>query len=476
MWNVYVREHILPYTKIDSRVPDVNSSVGSGTTSTRIYFNPPIPAQTDQIWVGGMIVITSGLNKGMGANISASANITTTLSYVDVSEEFASTPETGSSFALIRRDASGEIAYGNSIQIDKFVDSFSATTSIDKGYETLTLQINSRFSNVFTAMSSFVGMNIIVEDEYCRMFDGIIVDVEYAGNGGNISCVGYAQTFSWFQFEKIYDSSPTNTSPKILKDICDVNPYIRKLYIGIDRNDAWDTAQVAMSGIGPRNYTESVVTCTDAIKDITDMGYFGVSYQNVYLQVYNNAVPVLKIIDKAATPDYAIGKKNFVFGSDGFSVKSSIVDAYSEIVSSYNTDGGVTLYTTSAVNVGMISKVGRRKKMITSGEGGLAEKTAMVRVANNDFGTFLSASNFRIVGKISCGGTTTHVPVHRIKAGDLVTIEPPTGFDAMFKNQYIDVTKFVVGKTSYDSSSRVMTITPIENSLQSEIFAARVKL
>lgn len=477
MINVYVREHVLPYIFLHSKNTAVASSVGAASTSTSIIFSTSIPSQTVDIWNGGIIVITSGANAGLGANIASSSNSGSNLLSVTLSEEFPVIPETGASFVLIRRNATGYVSYGPTYQLDQYVTSVSVSTDIDKGYATASIRINNRFANIFTTFSAFAGMNIKIFQDGIQIFEGLIADVDYTGYGGHISCIGYKQTFGWFAFERVYDTNSSNTAPVILKDICFSNPYIPNKLLGIDRGDVWHTAQIAIGGIGPRDYLKSLQSCEDALNDILQMGYFGISFSSTYLQIYNNAIPAIKVVSKQPiSSDWYIDRNNFIFGDDSFTLKSSVLDAYTEILTTYNNSSGAALNTPSAVNVNFISKLGRRKKTLSVGEGGLSEKSSVVRVANNDFGTLLSAASFKVSGKVSTGKSNIKRPVYAIKAGDVVTISPPAGFDSMYKNTLVDTTTFTVGHTDYDTSTGIISITPIENTLQSEIFAARLKI
>lgn len=477
MINVYVRDHILPYQMLNSKNTAVASSIGSGTTATSITFATSISGQTAGIWDGGMIIITSGANNGLGAEIASSTNSGSNLLTLSLSEAFPVVPEVGASFILLRRVPTSYISYGPSYQLDQYINSVSVSTDIDKGYSTATLKINNRFVNVLTTFSSFAGMNIKIFEDGYQIFEGIVADVDYTGYGGTVSCVGYAQTFSWFSFSKIYNSDASNTSTKILRDICFQNPYIPNKLLGIDRGDVWNAVQVSIGGIGPRDYMKSEQTCADALNDILQMGKFGVSFDSTFIQIYNDAIPALKTVTRNPTTcDWYIDRSNFIYGDDSFTLKSSILDAYTEIQTTYNDSNGNTLNTASAVNINFISKLGRRKKILSVGEGGLAEKSAVVRVANNDFGTYLSATSFKIAGKISSSKSSIRRPAYSIRAGDIVTISPPPGFDSMYKNTLVDTSTFVVGRTEYDTGSGIVTITPVENPLQSEIFAARLKI
>lgn len=478
MINVYVREHILPYVFYDSRHSTHNASINLGSTQDKLYFYPQTLDLIPSDWNGGMIILTSGALAGLGADIAsfrAEVDISGLIHIMDLSEAFPSVPEPGTSFMLIRKNAF--ITYGPTYQIEKYINSISVTTDIDKGYATANIKINNRFSNIFQTFATFAGMNIRIFEDGYQIFDGIIADVDYTGSGGSVSCVGYSHTFSWFGFSKIYNSDASNTSTTILKDICLANPYIPNNLIGIDRGDVWHTAQFNIGGIGPRDYMKSEQTCQDALNDILQMGQFGVSFDSTFLQIYNNATPILRVIPRNPTTcDWYIDRSNFIFGDDSFSLKSSILDAYTEIQTTYNDASGNTLNTTSAVNVNFISKLGRRKKILSVGEGGLAEKSAVIRVANNDFGTYLSAASFKIAGKVSSNKSNIRRPAYCIKAGDVVTISPPSGFDSMYKNTLVDTSTFIVGHTDYDVNSGIVSITPIENALQSEIFAARLKV
>ena len=480
MINIYVREHILPYEFYNSQHSTHNATINLGSNIGTLYFYPVLLDLVASDWNGGMIIFTSGANAGLGANIASfrSEIVSGTLSHVmDLSEYLPATPEPGTTFILVRRLATSYISYGQTYQLDRYTTDVKVTTDIDKGYATASFKINNRFANIFSTFTAFVGMNIKIFEDGYQIFEGLIADVDYTGSGGSVSCVGYKQTFSWFVFEKIYNSDAGNTSPRILKDICAANPYIPNKLIGIDRGDVWQDIQNGIGGIGPRDYMKSIQTCDDALNDILQMGYFGISFDSTYLQFYNDVIPVLKVVSKdSEVVDWYIDRNNFIFGDDSFTLKSSILDAYTEVFTTFNDANGNTLNTASAVNVNFISKMGRRKKSLSVGEGGMAEKTAVVRVANNDFGTFLSSTSLKIAGKVGSGMRGTKQPVSHIKAGDVVTLSLPPGFDSMYKNTLVDVTTFVVGHTEYDTTSGILSISPLENALQSEIFAARLKI
>lgn len=486
LYNVYLRSHILPYEIFDSRAGTIYTTTGFSTESQILIGDggfAGIPSQSTT-WVGGIIGITSGTYAGLSADIALTYYDNNTNAYTigskligfDLAQAFPSAP-TGASFFLARRNTN-PIQYSSYVyQISKFTQSISFSTSINEGFDICSIELGEKFSLLGNIYSSLIGMNVIVEDQNGhRCFDGIVVEAAVNGNGGNLSCVGYGQTFGWFSFDRYYDTTATNTSTKILRDICAANPYISTNVQGIDRNSAWDTAQQSVAGIGPINFGESAISGKEAINRVLELGKYGVSLDGVSVMFYGNYPTLYTISDNVTQYDYTLTRNNYEYKESGFNLKGSVADTATLVHASYTTDSGDTLFTPYATNRALITTLGLRRKGITSNNnGGLAIMTAVVRVANNDFSDLISSDKYTISNYVTSATSNLKVPVYYIKAGDRIKIEPSYGYENIYKNATMNATSFIVGATSFDTSSGVMTLNPVKNPVKSEIFAARLK-
>lgn len=477
MFNVYLRKINVPFTSIDSRNTGYGQTVSVSSTPTEIVFSSGITGQTST-WVGGMIIFTSGLYAGMAADIGGENKTGTTLDSVLLSQEFPSTPAAGTSFILYKK-GSGSVTYDSKIyQITRHLESVKFDTVIDGGYDVCTLTVNGDLSKSLNQYSEILNMDVIVEDQYGhRCFRGLVASMNLSSNGGTIDCVGYYRTFGWFDFGTVYGGTADVTSPAIIKDICDANPYIANSG-AIDRDGAWDTAQQAFGGIGPINFSESILSGMDALKRILELGRLGVSVEAVYLAMYNEPVPQLRYTSAdIQTSDFVLTRGNYSFSQSGFNVKGSISDTYSVVSATYSDANNETFLTPYATNIRLLERFGKRHHTVQSNsQSGVFESTAVVQQANNDFQSLMSSDQYTVSGYVYRGGMNTRVPVYHIRAGDTVKVETPYGFENIYKNASMNAIEFYVGKTSYDSNSGVMTITPVNDPKKSEIFAARLKI
>ena len=474
-FDAYLRKHVMPIDTIDSRGTTYSRTITSATT-TSVTFNSAISGQT-VTWIGGLIIFTSGTFAGLACTIVSENKSGNDLLGVGMGEPLTSAPVTGTTFILFRNNTNGVQFEDKTYQIGKHISDISWSTDIDKGYDSCTIQLE-KFTSIINIYSELVGMNIVIEDEKGhRCFDGLIVDCSFNANGGSISCVGYFSTFAWYHYNKAYNSDATNTSTKMLREICASNPYMSKYLYAIDRGNLWDTAQQSINGIGPINFGESEINQEEAIKRILELGEYGNSLNAVKLLIYNYCIPRTMVIPKTPTTyDYVIGRKNYAFDHTGFNMKSSVGDTASLVYSTYQDTDNVSWQTPYAVNLPILLKFGARRKSISSSsQNGIAEASAIVRVANNDFDDLIIADSYNLSGYVSKNGTNLQVPVYYIKAGDIVKIETSYGYETVWRNQIMNSVSFVVGHTDYSASSGILQLTSISNPKMSEIFAARLK-
>lgn len=486
LYNIYLRSHILPYDIFDSRSGTVYTTTGFSSTIQILFADGSfagIPSQSTT-WVGGIIGITDGVYAGLSADIALAYFDNLTNEYTigskligfDIAQEFPSAP-TGASFFLARRN-SNPIQFDSAIyQVTRFVDSISFDTDIDHGFDTCSVSLGERFSLLGGVYSALIGMNIVVEDQNGhKCFDGIVAEAALNGNGGSLSCVGYSQTFNWFGFDRYYDTNVSNTSTKMLRDICAVNPYISSNIYGIDRNNAWDTAQQSISGIGGINFGESAISCKEAMNRILELGHYGVSLDKVAIMFYGNFPQMYVVPNDVTTYDYVLRRDNYQYSDAGFNVKGSVADVSTLVHTNYTNTAGASLYTPYATNKPLLKTIGMRRKALTSNHsGGIAEMTSIVRVANGDFSDLISSDEYSISGYVTRSTSNLRVPAHYIKAGDRIKIETSYGYENIYKNSTMNGTSFVVGHTSYDTASQTLKINPVKNPVKSEIFAARLK-
>lgn len=477
MFNVYLKKINIPRDTIDSRHVGYGQTVAASSTPSTIVFSTGITGQTNT-WIGGMIIFTSGIYNGMAADIGGENKTSTTLDSVVLSQAFPTAPEAGTTFILFRRSTS-TISYDATVyQITRFVSSVRFDTAIDMGYDSASIVVNGDISKSLNRYSEILGMDVQIEDkDGHKCFRGIVANITLGPDGGNIDCVGYMRTFSWFEFATAYGGTSDVTSPKILKDIANANPYIMNSY-GIDRDGAWDTAQQAFGGIGPINFGESVISGQEAMNRILEMGRLGISIEAVYMQIYNDPIPTLTYTSNTLlAADYVINRNNYAFNQSGFNVKGSLADTYSLVDASYANSNNQTLFTPYSANIRLLERLGRRRKTVQSNsQSGLYESTAVVQQANEDYKNMMSTDQYVVSGYIYKDGLNTRVPVYYIKSGDRVRVETPYGYENIYKNVTMNAVEFYVGKTSYDSTNRVMTLYPVNDPKKSEIFAARLKI
>lgn len=477
MFNVYLRKIIIPSVQIDSRTPSYGQTVDSASTADTIVFSSGITGQSSS-WIGGIIIFTSGTYSGMAATIGGENKTGTTLDSILLSEAFPSVPDTGTSFILYRR-GTGKISYdGKVYQISRNVSNVKFDTVIDGGYDVATITVDGNIIRPINQYSDLLNMDVIIEDDKGhRCFRGLVGNINIGSTGGTIDCVGYYRTYGWFDYGKVYAGTSDVTSTKILREISDANPFIANSN-AIDRDDEWDTIQQAFGGIGPVDFSESVVSGEEAIGRVLEMGRIGISVEAVYMAIYNDPVPVLKYTSNTITAaDFVLTRSNYAYNNTGFSAKGSLSDSFSAVNTTYTDTNNKTFYTPYTVNLRLLGRLGFRKKGITSNsQSGAYESTAIVQQAANDFQNMMSADQYQVSGYVYRNGMNTRVPVYYIRAGDTVKVETPYGYENIYKNSSMNATEFYVGKTSYDANSGVMIITPINDPKKSEIFSARLKV
>jgi hypothetical protein len=308
--------------------------------------------------------------------------------------------------------------------------------------------------------------------------EGVACDL--SGYGGSITVVGEMATFGWYSFGLIYSDSAANTSTRILKDICATNPFIASQYqFTLDRQDVWHTAQMAVGGIGPQDFSENYVSAKDAITKVLDFGNYGVSLHKIVMQVWHDSVPIIRVVKslpEIAEPNYIITEKNVSALYDGISISSDISNAYTNMYTSYTTSDGQTIRTAGAYNMPLVPKFGIRDKFISSSAQDSTLSMAVVQAATLDKKTISSPGGIKISGSVKYNGSSHYKPVYLIKAGDVLSFENNIGFSSLYQNRISSPGMFIVGHTDYSADNDTLNITVLDYPLTSELFAARIDI
>ena len=475
MFKVYLRKHILPYDLIDTRLlsPVIASS---GSTLQHIQFSSGLANQTTS-WVGGHLIFSTGTNYYLGSTIGTEYKTGNTLTGVDLSTNLEFAPTDTDTFLLVRKN--GYVSYdSNIIDISTYVENIQFDTNIDLGFDKCQITLNQRISALTRIFTQFVSMNVQVYDtQGRRCYSGIVSNVDIDGWGGSIQAYGYGATFSWFDFPAYYDASPSNTSTKILKDICNANPFISKYTLGIDRDGTWDTQQYAVGGIGPLDFLLNSGKCSDAIKEVIVLGDYPNTFNKVALQVWHDGIPVVKKYTRSPTKaDYTINESNLGFGYDGVGITGDVSNAHTMVSNTYQDGNGKTLVTPSAYNLNLLHMIGLRSTKLSGSSTFASLAAAVVGASRQDKSYIAGVGTIKVHKHVKHGSGFGSIPPYLMRAGDVVAIEGNVASSSLYRNRVSSTSIFTIGHTSYDYSADVINITPMENPLVTDLYDARVKI
>lgn len=476
MFNVNIYEIDLPLITRDYKG---TTSVAAGSDNITIKLNPQIPELS---WTGMWLVLTSGNLKGYMAQIGSYSGEAGTDTF-NLAQELPSTPDTGSTFKIISmfETATSFSFTGKVYDYTKYVDNITFNTEIEVGYARGTIQLKKISTELANTIGELLGNYLIISDNYAKdVYHGIIVGINLDGDGGQIDCIGIGETNSWYQFFNIYAAIETNTSTKIIRDALFANPYIDQANQQIDNTGDWDTAQQAVGGIGPLDFTQSNVTIRAALDKVLAMGNYGLTSEKTvkaYVQVWDYGVPYLIFanpnpdVDDA---DWVIGNTNLGENKGNLSLIGDIADSFSYTSGAYNTEEGTTIETAGYVNLNLIDKFGLKKREVTSGQERLITFTIM-RVAASDKNKIAGPGKIAIEGNVrSWGAGTYNSPPYMIRAGDIILLEDAITGSSVFKNEIFYGSVAQVGTTSYSDGK--MTIGLAEVADISEIFKKQIEV
>ena len=481
MFVAYIKKHNIPYEIYDGRAP--GAVVADVSDPLRLIFDPPLTPIKD--WVGAHVIFYGDVDPAIAklGSVIASQELTvdeTAIRWVDFADPLPFAPSAGETFQMIRRSGNLSITTSEYVTLRHQIENVKWGTDIDLGFDSCTIEINERTTNVSRLYSQMVGNPIEIQDMYGRRcFSGIVISASMNGLRGTVTGLGIMHTFGWFDFFGIYDETASNTSTQIIRDVCSVNPFIHSDYsFTVDRKNIWHDAQEAIGGIGPRDYSDISTRAIDVLDDVLSLGHYGISEDKVSLQILHDSKPFLKVTKRApdvTEPDFIISNQNIAYGFTNVEISADVNDVYTNIYGSYTDESGDSFRTGGAYNLRFLRKFGFRSKLLAASSG-YAEAMALVQATRSDKSMLAAPGNITISGKIRRRGSTSFIPVYMLKAGDTLSIEGNIGQSSLYQNSISTPGIFVVGHTEYSSDSDSVSISIAELPLKSELFANRLKV
>lgn len=475
-FKVYLKAHALPYQFVEGRISGASAASGA-SNQFLIGFSPTMTGQSTT-WVGGHIIFSSGALKNSGGQIASEVKSGTTLLAVTLAEQLPYAPTAGDTFWMVRR--SGTLSVGNAAIVDltPYVDNVTFATDIDLGFENATITLNQNAKSLSRIFSQYIGRYVEIQDVLGRRcYSGVLTVASIQGWGGSITAIGHRATFNWFDIGNTYDTTATNTIPKILRDICALNPFISTNVFNIDRGDTLHTAQTAVGGIGPRDWSKNFTKSSDAIKEILDLGNYGISFDKVALQVWHDCIASTAVISQTPiTPTYIITEANLEIAYGNVEIAGDISDTYTQVMGSYTDTTGNFIRTSSAYTYPLIPQMGFRVKEQSGNGSTAALAMAVVLATREDKKYIVAPGSIKISGNVKRASAANHLPCYAIKAGDVVALEANIGASSLYRNEIASPLLLTVGHTSYSSSDNSITLTATDWPLKSDLFMSRIKV
>lgn len=420
-------------------------------------------------------------------------------------------------FIIVLQDETTNSApSSNAIDLRQYIDNMTWSTSIDKGYDTATIELNESASNLGKYYSYFLGQNVEIIDIYGNIcWNGLITSIYIDGGGGRIDAVGYKKTMEWFRFDKIYvpetnwsSTVPGPTSSQVFHDAMLMNPYTRKIFIndgtsniprnwaikgfvydadGLPTGASWPDSQLSATsyvGLDQLDFSDGSFKCSDAIQTVESFGYAytneaGVLFDKdtVYLQFWNDGFARVLRVRKnprlVMVPDYIITKKNTKNGNRGVEISGDINDIITETFVIYNDAEGGQNVSSSTYNAAMALKYGMRLRIETS-DFGPELANLITLAANADKNLVVGIGNVTISGNVKGGGGgMNNLPVYMMRAGRIVEFEDNIGHGSLYRNANGTPGIFYIGSTSFNTSSGELTLTPAVTLSAVDLFITR---
>lgn len=496
---MHFRARIRPYRKnihfIDGRNPSDPIRVGSNTTETvgggsmnlindqtHIVIDPY--NDDPNTWEGMYVLFVSGNNARVAAQISTvyRDDSGSDICYLELDRRLPYVPSAGDYLMIFGKHPFGSVAlsHGEIISLDKEIDDVTWSTDVDNGYVFCDVTLNEHANHLGRAFSYMMGRHFVLEDVYGRTcFTGIVTAIDINGYGGRLSATGLRKTFEWYLLEDAAYGD-TITSTEILRDVASTNPFLLYSSYGIDPLDTWKTAQISGSiSVGPRDYTQSQYTAHQILDEILSLGYYGLTDDKVVIQVWDNMYPVMRVIKRTVGDSdtrYMIPASAFESNFKGFGLQTDVANTEGMTYATYTDENGEANVSAISVNLNILQTFGYRNKVYSVNGENEGEALASAAAASMDRSTFGGPGSLTLHGYVKAKHGLAMVPVHYIRAGDVIKIESNVGYTSLYRNQNINLGFFTVGSTSYQASSGLMTITIAEIPPVRDFFANRLEI
>lgn len=396
-------------------------SVAAGSTTTVIQLSTTFTGNPD----GYEFVLVNGSVAGRGSVVLS--HTTDGSGYVDsvtLADPLPSAPSSGDRFFFLYKRSSGMYADTNG---DFFVrvTGLQYSSRIDGGFDKATVR-GVPASALSVPSESLVGSVIdIYDDGGFWVWSGLIQNVSSSGREVEFGCIGFIETYRWYDYPVAWALDGNTTTKNVLIDIVKSNPWVANNYALIDPDGDIHSAQSAAGGIGPFRWDEDKPTAYEAIKDVEKVGAMPHASNPVLFQQWGRGASVLHEFEYwTVTPKWYLARRDVdSFSFTRLDVSMGLGGNYTRSYVKY-TEDGEALQTSFLYKPHDYYRLGKKEKGFSYGDttGDVADMIAEILAGTgwlNYVGGRVSVKSERIR---AFQGAATSIPSYAVRPGEVLDI------------------------------------------------------
>ena len=407
------------FDKTDSA--PVGWATAAGSTTTVVNLTTTYTGNPD----GKEFILINGNVAGRGSVIlSHTTDGSGYVNSVTLADPLPQAPNSGARFMFVGKRTTGSYVSGTTGFFFR-IQELTFNSVINGGFDRADIK-GIASSNRAIPADDIVGAQVdIFDDGGFWVWSGIVKDVVSSGDSLSLSCVGYHETYSWYEYNVDWAQDGNTTSKNVLADIVKSNPWVENSYAQIDPDNSIHNAQSSAGGIGPLEWSDDSPTAKEAIRDIEKIGAMPLAPNPVLFQQWGRAGAVLHEFDYwNVSPKWVLSRRDMSgFDFTQLDVSVGMGGNYTRTYVKY-TDGGEALQTAYIYRPHDYVRIGKKEKGFSYGDTtrGVADMMAEVLAAPrwmNFVGGRITVGSRRIS---AYRGSVSPIPAYAVRPGDVIDV------------------------------------------------------
>lgn len=414
-----------------------------------------------------------GENYGFSANIVSNTSDTITLSQ-DVPNQMTYNTSQGEDFVIMRFT---EESFSNRVRLGRATD-LTFSTRLDGGFADCYVVVPVPGGTSGYYFSTLVGSMLeILDDDGMVAWEGQVSDISIKNDGLEIEALGFYDSLNQYiyQIRETYDTSDGGSYDNaidLIKNVLSGSKTIRRDQYRIDLDDV--IATNTTKDLGEFKFDLDPTVAIDAIETILSLGDGSNQQNSLHLQVWENRLATLLVgkrtIDESDAK-WSVDRTNIAVSEGSVVAGQSSMGLHNRVIMSYNDANGEQQYMMANSDWRSILRYGERETVSSDGNifHGEADEIARIRVKDKKMEW---KSELRIVGGVRRKNGGSRVPVHYLRAGDIVYCAALSGIEGVPQSAANGNILFMIHGTKYDYRTQELTVEPGRLPSRADVFLA----